>query len=175
MQTDLSKKVALSWHDADDDVKLFCVEVSDILSHEHKKALSRQRKDSISSTEAEDSSSPNPRVTKTKNAKKKASRSKTLMTSQLVSSTATEELVADQINSSTASFMIDPYSEPLMKRAISDSSVEPTSWSSVGQLSLPLSFYHQVDIDADAIFGMNASGQVDLTDDDIVDMWNALD
>ena len=176
LQTDLSKKVALSWHNADDEVKLFCAEVSDILMHNYKKALYRQRKDSINSTEAEDSL-PQSRVTKTRNVKKKTSRSKTLMPSQVVSTTTTEALVADPILSSITQSMIDtaPCTQQVMTRVlneqlsaaavISDSSVETTSWPSVGQLSLPLSLYHN----------NYASSQVDIDDNAIIDMWNAFD
>ena len=167
--------MALSWREAEDKVKLFCAVVSDILMHEYKKAQHKQRKDSISSAETEDSSTPS-RVTKTRNVKKKASRSKTLMPSQVVSSTTTEEVVADPIISSTTPSLIDtaPCTQAVMRQVskmsaaaaiISDWSVETTSWPSVGQLSLPLSLYHQ----------NYAFSQVDIDDNAIVDMWNAFD
>ncbi len=54
--TDLSKKVAAAWHSCDDEVKLFCAEVSDLTLQEYKKALYRQQKDDIKSEEEDDSS-----------------------------------------------------------------------------------------------------------------------
>mmetsp|Transcript_6148 Transcript_6148/g.10420 ORF Transcript_6148/g.10420 Transcript_6148/m.10420 type:complete len:105 (-) Transcript_6148:1316-1630(-) len=92
-----------------------------------------------------------------------------LMPSQVVSSTTTEEVVADPIISSTTPSLIDtaPCAQAVMRQVskmsaaaalISDSSVETTSWPLVGQLSLPLSVYHQnyafsqVDIDDNALW-----------------------
>ena len=121
LQTDLSKKVALSWHEAEDEVKLFCTEVSDILMHEYKKAQHWQRKGSINSTETEGSSTQSRVTNKTKkrNVKiKKASRSNTLIPSQVVSSRTTTDIVTDQFISSTtpSTISIAAYTQPIMKQ-----------------------------------------------------------
>ena len=88
--------------------------------------------------------------TKKRNVKiKKASRSNTLIPSQVVSSRTTKDIVTDQFISSTtpSTISIAAYTQPIMKQV---------SGPSVGQLSLPLS----------------ASGQVDIDDEAIVAMWN---
>ena len=161
LQTDLSKRVAVSWHNADEEVKLFCAEVSEMLMHEYKKAQHQQRQYGISSAANEDSSTQS-RVTKTRNVKKKASRSRsnTLMPpSHVVSSRTTKDIVTDQIISSTTQSMnhTAAYTQPVMRGVLSG--------PSAGQLSLPLSVYH-----------LNyASSQVDIDDDDIMAMWNVFD
>jgi len=148
LQTDLSKNVAAAWHDADDEVKLFCAEVSDFLMQEYKKAIYRQRKDGINTKEEGDSLTE--------------SKKKILRPGKVVSSTAD----IDEIISSTTSAVINaiPCTQPIMRRVTNentDSSVEMAPWPSVGQLSLPLPSYHahyysvsQVDIDDEAIWNM---------------------
>ena len=158
LQTDLSKNVAAAWHDADDEVKLFCAQVSDYLMQEYKKAIYRQRKDGINTKEEDD--------TLTESKGTKSTRKKILRPGKVVSSTAD----IDEIISSTTSAVINaiPCTQPIMRRVtsentstvVSDSSVE-APWPSVGQLSLPLPSYHahyysvsQVDIDDEAIWNM---------------------
>jgi len=156
--SDLSKNVAAAWHDADDEVKLFCAQVSDYLMQEYKKAIYRQRKDGINTKEEDD--------TLTESKGTKSTRKKILRPGKVVSSTAD----IDEIISSTTSAVINaiPCTQPIMRRVtsentstvVSDSSVE-APWPSVGQLSLPLPSYHahyysvsQVDIDDEAIWNM---------------------
>ena len=177
LKTDLSKRVALSWHESDDEVKLFCAEVSDILMHEYKKALYRQRKDSINSSENEDSSTQS-QVAKsktrnpfTKKSSQPTSTSTTMVPRQVhstrtISTRTTEGIVTDQITSSSATTAapstIDAalYAEPVMRQM--------SNGPSVGHLSLPPSSYHQNYYDY-------ASNQVDINDKAIWDMWNASD
>ena len=174
LQTDLSKRVALSWHESDDEVKLFCAEVSDILMHEYKKALYRLRKDSFNSSETEDSSTQSQAAkSKTRNPfKKKSSRPTSTSTAMVprqvhstrtISTRTTEGIVTDQIISSAttaAPSTIDTalYAEPTMRQV--------SNGSTVGQLSLPLSSYQH---------NYYASNQVDINDKAIWDMWNASD
>ena len=94
----------MSWHNADDEVKLFCAEVSDILMQEYKKALyqQKQQNDNINIEEEEDS------LMQFKRAKKKEAIRPSTMSSQVASSTTEKEV------SSTTSAMInrDPGAQP---------------------------------------------------------------
>lgn len=97
---DLSKRVAVSWHNADDEVKLFCAEVSDFLMQEYKKALyqQKQQNNGINIKEKEETS------TQTQGAKKEeAIRSNTLISSQVAYSTTEKEVSSTASATDTAS------------------------------------------------------------------------
>jgi hypothetical protein len=163
--TDLSKKVAAAWHSCDDEVKLFCAEVSDLTLQEYKKALYRQQKDDIKSEEEDDSSTESKATEltqknkrndkKQQSSKKKEQQHKPLRPSKVDdSSTAVEEVLSCSQPVANAS---------MSKTANSGAAVVPTPWSSVGQLSLPLPSYSyqnnyppacQADVDDQAIWKM---------------------
>ena len=89
----------MSWHNADEEVKLFCFEVSDMLMQQYKKALQKQENDA-NNEEKED-------LLQTQRAKKEpAIRPNTRMSSQ----------VASSFSSSTTSATIDTasFAQPYM-------------------------------------------------------------
>jgi len=182
--TDLSKNVAAAWHSCDDEVKLFCAEVSDLTMQEYKKALYRQKKDDIKSEEEGDSSTEskatkptrkNKRNDKKQRSKKKEQQQqKSLSPSKVDSSTTSEEVLS-------FSAMIDAlFSHPVVRNVSNESilksavapgaSVVPTTWPSVGQLSLPLpsSSYSCHNVYAPAC-------HADIDDEAIWKMWKSCD
>ena len=91
--------MAVSWHNADEEVKLFCFEVSDMLMQQYKKALQKQENDA-NNEEKED-------LLQTQRAKKEpAIRPNTRMSSH----------VASSFSSSTTSATIDTasFAQPYM-------------------------------------------------------------
>lgn len=163
LRTDLSKKVATSWHNADDEVKLFCNEVSGILMQEYKKALDRKRKDGINNGKEE--LSPQSHGTKENSDKKQKSLCNTLPPSKVVvassTSIAAEEVGINQIISSTTPATVTPAPSTSTATSVLDTLVEITSWSS---LLLPSHHYNHC-----------STRQVDIDDDVIRDMWMACD
>jgi hypothetical protein len=182
-RTDLSKKVAAAWHSCDDEVKLFCAEVSDLTMQEYKKALYRQQKDDLKSEEEDDTSAESkatkPTEKNKRNDKKQQSKKKTKEEEEEEQQQETSR--PSKVDSSTAvdvgevlsiSAMIDvaPCSQPVVRRISKDYksavtsgvSIMPTTWPSVGQLSLPLPSYHNTyhpeachaDVDDEAIWQM---------------------
>ena len=154
--TDLSKKVAAAWHSCDDEVKLFCAEVSDLTLQEYKKALYRQQKDDIKSEEEDDSSTESKATTPTlknkrndkkqlssKKKKKEQQQQKTPRPSKVDSATAAEEVV-----STSATIGVAPCSQPVVRRISNESmskstvasgaSVEPTGRTAVASASFIL-------------------------------------
>ena len=180
--TDLSKVVAAAWHSCDVEVKLFCAEVSDLTMQEYKKALYRQKKDDIKSEEEGDSSTEskatkltrkNKSIDKKQRSNKKEQQQKSLRPSKEDSSTASEEDLS-------FSAMIDAlFSHPVVRNVSNESmfksavapgaSIVPTTWPSVGQLSLPLpSYYSCHNVYAPAC-------HADIDDEAIWKMWKSCD
>jgi len=184
--SDLSKKVAAAWHSCDDEVKLFCAEVSDLTMQEYKKALYRQQKDDLKSEEEDDTSAEskatkptekNKRNDKEQQSKKKKTKEEeeeeqqqeTSRPSKVDSSTAVD---VGEVLSISAMIDVAPCSQPVVRRISNESmsksavtsgvSIMPTTWPSVGQLSLPLPSYHNTyypeachaDVDDEAIWQM---------------------
>lgn len=198
--SDLSKRVATAWHNSDNDVKLFCAEVSDITMQEYKAALHRQQKiekeEDDSSTEESRTAkrTRRKRVVKKRQPKKekkvvKKRQSKknkvasdvhadTVRSSQEVSSKKTDDdnMTIEQIISSPTPLC----GETQVVRRISNESQTITQESpkeradlpSVGQLSLPIpSYYHSYPIST----GSSLADVVDIDDEDIWNMWLSCD
>jgi len=151
---------------------------------EYKKALYRQQKDNLKSEEEDDTSAESkatkPTEKNKRNAKKQQSKKKTKeeeeeeeqqqetsRPSKVDSSTAVD---VGEVLSISAMIDVAPCSQPVVRRISKDYksavtsgvSIMPTTWPSVGQLSLPLPSYHNTyypeachaDVDDEAIWQM---------------------
>lgn len=196
--SDLSKRVATAWHNCDNDVKLFCAEVSDITMQEYKAALRRQQK---IEKEEDDSSTEESRTVKRtrrkrvrqpkkekkvvkkrqpKKEKKVASdvHADTARSSQEVSSKKTDDTMTIEEIISSLTPLCD---ETQVVGRISnerqtitqESSTERSDLPSVGQLSLPIpSYYHSYPIIST---GSSLADVADVADEDIWNMWMSCD
>jgi len=149
---------------------------------EYKKALYRQQKDDLKSEEEDDTSAESkatkPTEKNKRNDKKQQSKKKskeeeeeqqqeTSRPSKVDSSTAVD---VGEVLSISAMIDVAPCSQPVVRRISKDYksavtsgvSIMPTTWPSVGQLSLPLPSYHNTyhpeacyaDVDDEAIWQM---------------------
>lgn len=180
--TDLSKQIAAAWHSCDNDVKMFCVEVSDFLTQEYKKAVYKQRKDSKEdlSIKSQESSEPTPSTDDKNEQQKKASQPKSVVSETSIA-TAEDVLVRENISSSNAA-MVDAVPSTNQNTAWNVVSDMTRCWPTAGQLSLPLPSYRGNYSSANHVFSVSTSSRphtegvaaVDIQDEDIWRMWSSF-